>query len=105
MAEGWTAGTRADEPPGGPTAKVFVVESITDVTADIAAVVNDPDIADEARVDAVDRRKSELAGRVVSCGCSSRTGAGRGSMRSCSARSAPRADLARVTRARTPGVP
>lgn len=60
---GFLAASRSDELPAGPGARLYIAESITDVTPEIHKIVVDPKIPDAERVAAVDRAKSKLVAR------------------------------------------
>ena len=62
-AVGFTAPDRARELPAGPAARLYLVESLTDVTAQIDAVARDPKLPDAQRQAAVDRTTSQLVAK------------------------------------------
>jgi hypothetical protein len=56
---GFNAASREDEPSAGPSARIYVTESIDDVTARIQAALS-AGMDDRARFDAIDGAKKEL---------------------------------------------
>ncbi|MEQ1504404.1 MAG: S46 family peptidase [Myxococcota bacterium] len=60
---GFAATSRAAELPAGPAARLWIVESITDVTPTIDKVVTDAKIPDADRVAAVERASSKLVAK------------------------------------------
>lgn len=63
LQEGFLAKTREDELSGGPTARVFVTTSVTEVTGQITGNI-DPKSTDRQRFDLIERRIKE---RVAAC--------------------------------------
>jgi hypothetical protein len=63
LGDGFTAGSRADELPAGPSARVYVLESIEDVTATVNAAVSSPKVDDASRVEVLDRARTALVER------------------------------------------
>ncbi len=66
--DGFIARTLADEVTGGPNARIFVMDKITDVTADVLAKVGD-DLGGIARQKAI-----ESAQKAIVAGCESEPG-------------------------------
>ena len=63
LQDGYLAKTREEELSGGPTARVFVTTSVTEVTSAITGGL-DPKITDRQRFDLIERRIKE---RVAAC--------------------------------------
>ncbi len=66
VERGFLARSREDEAPGGPAARLYLLESVTDVTAKVNAVVRDTRLPDAERVAAVERLSSSLVERCES---------------------------------------
>lgn len=60
LDEGFTAASRDAELPAGPSARLYVLESIEDVTERIRGAVFAPGVTDAERVKILDRTRSEL---------------------------------------------
>lgn len=63
VEDGYTAPSRKDELPAGPSARLYLVEAISDVTAPIRAIATDAKVPDAQRLAAVERAESELVAR------------------------------------------
>jgi hypothetical protein len=59
LRDGFNADSRADEPSAGPAARIYVTESIRDVTAEVLAGTSAA-MADRARFDAIDAARKAL---------------------------------------------
>jgi hypothetical protein len=59
LRDGFVAATMADEPSAGPASRIYVTESISDVTAEVLAETT-PDMDDRARFDAIDGARKAL---------------------------------------------
>jgi hypothetical protein len=67
LRDGFVARSMADEPSAGPASRVYVTESINDVTAEVLAGTA-PDMDDRARFDAIDAARKALVAECESSG-------------------------------------
>jgi hypothetical protein len=63
LEEGFTAASREAELPAGPSARLYVLESVEDVTETVRAEVFAPSVTDAQRVRVRDRTKAALISR------------------------------------------
>jgi hypothetical protein len=63
LSDGFTAASRADELPAGPSARVYVLEASDDVTEAVRGAVFAPGVDDAGRVAVLDRTRTALVDR------------------------------------------
>jgi hypothetical protein len=63
LEEGFTAASCADELPAGPAARIYVLESVDDVTSAVRAAVHAPGVTDADRIAVLDRVRTEIVAK------------------------------------------